>query len=67
MHDHEAKDALNKCSRRATGGLGRSAALQILVVATATTAVCALHPIPIRKQRLAARLIQSILKRRPRC
>ena len=29
-------------------GLGRSAALQILAIATAMAAVCALHPIPIR-------------------
>ena len=29
-------------------GLGRSAALQILAIATAIAAVCALQPIPIR-------------------
>jgi len=34
--------------------------LQILAIASAMAAVCALHPIPIRQQRLAARLIQSI-------
>ncbi len=32
------------CSR----GLGRSAALQILAIAAAIAAVCALQPIPIR-------------------
>jgi len=38
--------------------------LQILDIAPAMSAVCALHPIPIRRARLAARLIQSIPKHR---
>jgi len=42
-------------------GRGRSAALQILAVATATAAVCALHPIPLRRARFPLRVIQDIL------
>jgi len=43
-------------------GSGRSAALQILAVATATAAVCVLHPIPLRSDRLPLGVIQDILK-----
>ena len=35
-------------SRVCSRGLGRSAALQILAIATAMSVVCALQPIPIR-------------------
>ncbi len=40
--------ALHKSPRRLHCGLGQSAALQILAIATAIAAVCALQPIPIR-------------------
>ena len=42
-------------SRVCSRGLGRSAALQILAIATAMSVVCALHPIPIRIPRTPSR------------
>jgi hypothetical protein len=41
-------DALHASSRRVHCGLGRSAALQMLAIAPAIAALCALQPIPIR-------------------
>jgi len=46
-------------------GYGRSAVLQILAVALATAAVCALHPIPIRRARFPLRGMQDILEPPP--
>jgi len=42
-------------------GLGRSAALQMLAIASAIAALCALQPIPIR----SARLTRSIREEHP--
>ncbi len=42
------ENVLTTSSRVCSRGLGRSAALQILAIATAMSVVCALHPIPIR-------------------
>ena len=41
-------------------GLGRPAALQILAIATAIAAFCALHSFPIHSAHLAARFVQRI-------
>ena len=43
-----AKNVFTISSRVCSRGLGRSAALQILAIATAMSVVCALQPIPIR-------------------
>jgi len=43
-------------------GIGRAAALQILAIAHAIAAVCALHPIPLRSARLPLGVMQDILK-----
>ncbi|MCL2831443.1 MAG: hypothetical protein FWD77_12025, partial [Betaproteobacteria bacterium] len=43
-------------------GVGRSAALQILAIATAMAAVCALHPIPIRSAHLPLDLFRVSLE-----
>ena len=42
------ENVLTTSSRVCSRGLGRSAALQILAIATAMSVVCALQPIPIR-------------------
>ena len=43
-----AKNVFTISSRVCSRGLGRSAALQILAIASAMSVVCALQPIPIR-------------------
>jgi len=63
-HADDAWPVRTHCTTcRAAGiyGFGRSAALQILALATASTVVCALHPIPNRSACFAAKVMQSVL------